>query len=89
MEQSKLQTYASIGEIISVVAIVISLVYAGYEFRPSGTLSNRDAETLLYERFREMKQMEIQTPGMAEVLIASVPDSASLSPGDRRRVETF
>lgn len=47
MEQSKLQTYASIGEIISAFAIVVSLIYAGYEFRHSGTLSNRDAESLL------------------------------------------
>lgn len=89
MEQGKLQTYASIGEIISAIAIVVSLIYAGYEFRQSGTLSNRDAETLLYERFREMNQMEIQTPGLAELLESGLADPASLSPGDRRRFETF
>lgn len=33
--------------------------------------------------------MEIQTPGLAEVLIAGVTDPDSLSPGDRRRFETF
>ena len=89
MEQSKLQSYASIGEIISAVAIVVSLIYAGYEFRQSETLSSREVETLLFERFREMNQLEIQTPGLAEVLIAGVADPAALSPGDRRRFETF
>ena len=89
MNQGKLQSYASIGEIVSAVAIVVSLIYVGYEFRQSRTVSNRDAEMMLFDRFAEMNRLEIQTPGLAELLIAGQTEPESLSPGDRRRVETY
>ena len=53
-----------------------SRFYTGYEFRHSGKLTSRDAETLLFERFREMNHLEIQTPGLAELLIAGMAEPA-------------
>ena len=58
MDQNKLQTYASLAEVLSAVAIIISQLYVGYEVRRTSTLSSREADIILFERGRE-------SPGMA------------------------
>jgi hypothetical protein len=47
MDGKKLQTYASLAEVIAAFAAIISLLYAGYERRTS-TLSNREPVGLVY-----------------------------------------
>jgi hypothetical protein len=89
MDKTRLQTYASIGEIVSAVAIVLSLIYAGYEFRQSSTLTSRDVDVLLFERSLETNRMLVESPGLAEILLAGRTNPESLTGADWLRFETY
>ena len=60
MNREKLQVLAAIAEVVSAIAIVVSLIYVGYEFRRTGTLSSNEVDTILFERVREMNGMLIE-----------------------------
>ncbi len=89
MNQSKLQTYTSIAEIVSAFAIVVSLLHAGYEFRHSSTLSSREVDVLLFERSGYANRMLIETPGLAEIVLTGRTNPEKLSGADWLRFETF
>ena len=89
MDKTRLQTYASIGEIVSAVAIVLSLIYAGYEFRQSSTLTSRDVDVHLFERSQETNRMLVESPGLAEILLVGRTNSESLTGADWLRFETY
>ncbi|MDP2481313.1 MAG: hypothetical protein Q8W51_11490 [Candidatus Palauibacterales bacterium] len=89
MDRDRVQTWASIAEIVSALAIVVSLVYAGYQFRRSTTLSSSDAAAVLIERFRESNKLLIESPGLAKIVLAGRARSADLSEADRLRYRTF
>jgi hypothetical protein len=50
MNKKKFQYYASIAEIVSAIAIVVSLLYVGYEISRTNILDSRDIDELLFER---------------------------------------
>jgi len=81
--------YTSIAEIVSAVAIVISLLYAANEFRQSNTLSTREADLILFERVANENREIVSTPGLAEILVAASEDPDDLSPADRVRFLAF
>ena len=89
MNEKRLQAYASIAEVISAAAIVVSLLYAGYEFRRSNTITSLDADLLLYERVQEANRHVIETPGMAEILVMADTAPSRLSEADRLRFLAF
>jgi hypothetical protein len=89
MDRNRVQTVASIAEIISAFGLIVSLLYAGYEFRRSTTVTSSDAATVLTERFRESNRLLIESPGLAEIVLAGRAGSADLSEADRLRFQTF
>lgn len=89
MNERKLQAYASLAEVISAVAIVVSLLYVAYEFRHTSTMSSREADLALFEREREANRLLIESPGLAEVIITASTAPQDLSPADRLRYLTF
>jgi hypothetical protein len=89
MNERKLQAYASLAEVISAVAIVVSLLYVAYEFRHTSTMSSREADLALFEREREGNRLLIEAPGLAEVVITASVAPQDLSEADRLRYLTF
>lgn len=85
MKSEKLPTYAAIAEVVSAIAIVISLLYVGYEFRRTGTLSSNEVDTLLFERVREMNTMLIENSDLAELVLLARDHPGELSDADRLR----
>lgn len=85
MDQNRLQTYASLAEVVSAVAIIISLLYVGYEVRRTSTLSSREADVILFERGREANRVLIESPGMAEIVVAAETAPDRMSAPDRLR----
>lgn len=85
MDQNRLQTYASLAEVISAVAIIISLLYVGYEVRRTSTLSSREADVILFERAREANRILIESPGMAEIVVAAETAPERMPAPDRLR----
>jgi len=89
MNQAKLQIYASLAEVVSAVAIVVSLLYVGSEFRRTNTVSSREADVALYERLEDANRMLVETPGLAETLVTWETTPEDLSEADRRRLLAF
>jgi hypothetical protein len=85
MDASKLRSYAALAEIVSAGAIIVSLLYVGYEYSRTSTMSSREADVILFERTREANRILIESPGMAEIIVAvdSAPDQ--MSTADRIR----
>lgn len=89
MNQNKLQTYASLAEVVAAFAVIISLFYAGYELRRSSALSSREADGILFERVAEANRVLMGSPEMAEIMVAADRDPATLSEADRIRFLAF
>jgi hypothetical protein len=85
MDQRRVQLYASIAEIVSAVAVVISLLYVASEFRQAKTLTERDVDHELFERVREENRILIENPDVAAMVIAAATDPGQLTPVDRLR----
>jgi len=85
MDTSKLQVYASLAEVVSALAIIVSLLYAANEFHRAGTLSSRQADGILFQRVQAADHLLIETPGLAEVVVAARAAPESLSDADRLR----
>jgi len=69
MEKGSLRTVVSVAEIISALAVVLSLLYAGYEFRRSQTLKSADVMKVLYDRVALLEQMMVENPDLAEATV--------------------
>jgi len=85
MDRERVQLWASVAEIVSAVAIVVSLLYVGSEFRQSQTLSERDADVRLFESVRETNRILIENPDIARIVVEAAADPAALSEVDRVR----
>ena len=66
--------YVNVAELISAVAIVVSLVYATWEFRRSDELNSSEINALLYERGSELDQIIIGNREFAEVYEKAMAD---------------
>lgn len=85
MRKANLQTVVSVAEIVSALALVVSLVYVANEFRRSQTLTSTDVQTALYERMLEMDRLLIENSELAEILVAADRDPEDLAAADLRR----
>ena len=89
MNQQRLQLYASMAEIVSAIAIVISLLYVVSEFRQAQTLTEREVDAQLFERAREANRILIENPDVAAIIINAVDNPDQLSKVDRLRYLAF
>lgn len=85
MDQNRLQSYASIAEVVSAIAIIISLLYVGYEVRRTSTVTSRQADLILFERSREWNRLLIESPGIAEIVVEAETAPDDMSEADRLR----
>jgi len=85
MDRQRVQLWASIAEIVSAVAVVISLLYVASEFRQAKTLTERDADAQLFERVSAANSILIENPDIAEIAIRAAQDPDQLSDADRLR----
>lgn len=85
MNQQKLQLWTSVAEIVSAIAIVISLLYVASEFRQSETVTEREADAELFDRVREANRILIENPDVAALTIAASRGPEELTAADRLR----
>lgn len=71
------------------LAIIVSILYAGYEFRRSNTMSSGEADVLLYERVREANRLMIETSNLADILVEARNAPEDLSAAERLRSPAF
>lgn len=85
MNHQRLQSYAAIAEVLGAFAIVISLLYAGYEVRRASTMSSLDANVMLYERERQHNTVLFESRDMAELVVLADQAPDELTGADRLR----
>lgn len=69
MRATTLRTVVSVAEIISALAVVLTLLYAVGELKRSRAMTSTDLETMLYDRMLEMDRLVIEADGFADVLV--------------------
>ncbi len=85
MKKPSLQVVASIAEIASAIAIVISILYVAYEYRESQAVSSTDVQSEIYTRMLEMDRLLIENADLAEILITAKEAPDSLTPASELR----
>ncbi|UCF19291.1 MAG: hypothetical protein JSU87_15395 [Gemmatimonadota bacterium] len=85
MRVGRLRTAVSIAEIISALAVVVTLVYAVSELKRSRAMTSTDIETVLYDRMLEMDRLLVEADGFADIVIRVSEDPESLTSGERAR----
>ena len=89
MKKPKLETVVSFAEIISSIALIISLLYAAYEFNRSKTLTNRDVENILYERMFRIDQLIIENKDLTNLVLKASESTNELTPDEKMRYLAF
>lgn len=89
MNKDRVLIYASLAEIVSALAIVISLLYVVSEFRRTETLTSREVDTILFERVRESMTMLASSEDLAQIVINAEADDSDLSDANRLRYLAF
>lgn len=85
MPKKDIAFYASLAEVLAAVAVVISLIYAGMEFRSSRVLSARDADVQLFANVQRQTMAVIESASLAEIIVKAEQDPSSLTDAERLR----
>lgn len=85
MKKPNLSRIAPLAEIVSSLAIIVSLIYAGYEYNRSTTLNNRDVDEGLYKSVWEMERLLIENPDMARIVLTALEYPEELLPEEQLR----
>lgn len=85
MKKSTLKRTVSIAEIISSLAIVVSIIYVAYEYHRTSALTNRDVENIIYDRMLEMDRLIIENPDMAKIILKASNDPENLLAEEKLR----
>lgn len=72
-------------ELVSAIAIVVSLIYVGYEIRQTQVLSQRSVDELLFARNEESNRVLVENADFAEIFARARRDPASLAETERIR----
>lgn len=85
MRVGRLRTAVSIAEIVSALAVVVTLVYAVSELKRSRAMTSTNIETVLYDRMLEMDRLLVEADGFAEILVRASGDPESLTASEQAR----
>lgn len=89
MKKLKIELLVSIAEIISSIAIVVSIIYVAVEFKRSDAISNKDVENHLYNSIKSMDQLVIENNDIAKLIIKASAQTDSLKEEELLRYVSF
>jgi len=85
MNQKKLEIVVSWARIISALTVIVSLLYVGYEFRRTSALTSQEVDGILFERAQKANSTLVDSPGMADIVLAAARAPDEMSDTDRLR----
>ena len=89
MKKMELKTVVSFAEIISALAIVVSLIYAVNEFKRSQTITSRDVENIAYTRMMELDRLLVENPDFVKIYTAALSNPATMKEEEMIRYLAF
>ncbi len=85
MNDKKLETVVSWARIVSALAVIVSLLYVGYEFRRTSALTSQEVDGILFERAQKANSTLVESSGIAEIVLAAARAPDEMSEADRLR----
>lgn len=81
MKKNKLETLVSVANIVSSIALIISIIILINEYKRSGVLNEKTIENLVYERMMELDRLVIENKELGDIIVMakSAPDSLTES----------
>jgi len=89
MKKIELKTVVSFAEIISALAIVVSLIYAVNEFKRSQTITSRDVENIAYTRMMELDRLLVENPDFVTIYSTALKNPDTITEEDLIRYLAF
>jgi hypothetical protein len=89
MYEHKLNVWVAIAEIVSAVAVVISLIYVGLEIRGSTLESEADIQAELLSYTAKRRYLVIESSDLSSLLAKGYADPAQLSPDETLRFQSY
>lgn len=89
MSTDRLKTWTAIAEIASAVAVVISLIYVGYEIRRSTLESDADVQAELLSYSRDRRVLVVENADLARILTKGYAYPESLTPEDALQFDNY
>ncbi len=89
MIERKLNAWVAIAEIISAVAVVISLIYVGFEIRSSTRESEADIQAELLSYTARRRYVVIESSDLSSLLARGYADPTQLSPDETLRFQSY
>ena len=80
-----LQDWGAIGELVSGVAVIITLIYLAVQLRQYALGMNSATFHSIMQGFNHLNTMFVSEPALAEVYDRGMADPQSLSPDERRQ----
>jgi len=85
----KLQDWASIGEAVGGLAVLVTLIYLAYQFRQTARLERAAGQRDLLSQARSWMELTAVHPDLFEVLQRGLHDWQSVSPAERERCSAW
>lgn len=85
MKKRKLERLVSVTQILSSLAVIISIIYLITEYNRSGLLNQRNIENKVYERVMALNQLLVENPELAEIIVKAQTNLDSLCTTDTMR----
>jgi hypothetical protein len=85
MKKKRLQNIVSITQILSSLAVLVSIILLITEYKRSGILNEKSVENLVYSRIMELDRLIIENEDFAEIITKAYSFPDSLSKNERIR----
>ena len=79
MKKGRLQWLVSVTQILSSLAVLISIIYLVTEYNRSGLLNQRNIENKVYERIMTLNELLVEHPELAEIIVKAQTSADSLT----------
>lgn len=89
MSQRKLKNWVEIAEIISAAAVVLSLLYVGFEIRRTTVQSDTDVQAELLSYTHQRRYLVIENGDLSELLAKGYDNPKDLTAGEAIRFQNY
>ena len=85
MKKGKLQWFVSVTQILSSLAVLVSIIYLITEYNRTGLLNEKTIENKVYDRVMALNKLIIEHPDLARIVVKAKTNSDSLSTTETMR----
>lgn len=89
MKKIKLDTVVAIGNIVSSLILIVSIIILINEYKQTEVINEKNIENLVYDRMMELDRLVIENPDLGEIISIAYINPDSLSAADKIRYVAY